>query len=188
MFKTLASYIPYTKSYKEKMKIRRGRDLHRDLYLLKDSFDNAVNYDDVFKEFERILNNPSISLENKFIVDKTTKVSFLTTTSQNALELINDKIYDQETLKRSPALISFSQQERSYIYWESNRESILLLYSFMKDMIHKAYQLRTEIDNREIEHKAITVEEEEFINSILFRYLCSDFIKLLIVYMEESNE
>ena len=188
MFKKLISYIPYTKGYKEKMKIKREHDLHRDLYLLRDSFENAVSYNDVFNEFERILNNPSTSLENKFIVNNGTKVSFLTKTSQNALDLINNKVYDYNSLKHANDHININGFDRPYIYWESNKESVLLLYRFMKDMISKASTLGKEINTMELEYKRVTEEEEIFINSILFRYLCSDFIQLLIVYVEEGNE
>ena len=58
----------------------------------------------------------------------------------------------------------------------------------MKDMISKASTLGKEINTMELEYKRVTEEEEIFINSILFRYLCSDFIQLLIVYVEEGNE
>lgn len=188
MLKKLASFIPGTNEYKERTKTQKEQDLFESLYLLRDSFDNAFRYDEVFELFERILNNPSVSIVNKSIIDKNTKVSFLTRTSHKALDLVNRQVYDMDSIKRMGDHISFSGDSRPYIYWESNRDSVLLFYSFMKEMIHKAVLLEGSVEHSKLEQNAITSDEETFINSILFRYLCSDLIQLLIVYMEESNE
>lgn len=188
MFKKLFNFIPFIKRLKENRLKNNKKRLINDLYRLMDSYKNAINYDDVFKEFINILNNPLIKRSNKLITNKSTKVSFHTKTSLNALDLIYNGVYDIPSLKASTSSFSFYPKERAYIYWESNDDSILLFYNFMEDMINKAYQLRTIINHNEINHKLITEEEELFINSSLFRYLCLDIISLLIILMEESNE
>ena len=187
MFKKLLPHIPFTKENKERKRLLGEAQVKSDLYLLRDSFENAFSYKEVFELFERILNNPSTDLSNKYLPNKSTKVSFLTKTSQNALDLIYRQLYDIESIRRSE-YVSFTKPERRFIEWESNQQSIFLFYSFMKEMVHKAVILEGVIELNTIGQNAITHDEELFINSILFRYLCSDLIQLLILYMEEAHE
>lgn len=158
------------------------------LYLIKDSFKQAVSYDDIYDSLKGILLNDLRTLQLELIKDKTTKVSFHTKTSNSALELIDDNVYGYESLNASTTKYSSELIPRPFMYWESNDESILLFYSFMKEMIIKATLLYGTVDNSTLENNQISEEEKIFIDSILFRELCFDFISLLVFYLEESNE
>lgn len=187
MLKTIFYRIPFMRRYKKKQEEKRIRKIHESLYELKDSFTTAVNFDEVFKEFERILLELSESCSNDFYVTPTTKVSFFTKSSRSALDLVDAKAYGYETIARSGSQISVDKRTVDFIYWDSGKETNFLLYSLIKEMIIKANILRTEIDNDRVSTHNVSVEEESFINSILFRYLCSDIIELLIVYLEDRH-
>ena len=166
MFKSLLGNIPFYKRMQERRQSKSRTDAIQDLYLLRDSFKEAVSYEDTFNSLKRILLNDVSELQLNLIKDKTTKVSFRTKTSNSALELIDQKIYGRESISRAVGLLFAEPNERPYMYWESNDESDLLLYSFMKG----------------------TEDEKEYIDSYLFRELCYDFIILLIFYLEASHD
>lgn len=188
MFKSLIKNIPFYKRMQERRKSKSHISAIEELYLLKDSFKEAVSYEDTFNSLKRILLNDVSELQLNLIKDKTTKVSFRTKTSNSALELIDQKIYGRESLSRASGLIFAEEVERQFRYWESNDESILLLYSFMKSMIIKATLTYDTVDLKSLEYNQVTEGEQEFINSYLFRELCYDFIILLIFYLEESHD
>lgn len=188
MFKSLLGNIPFYKRMQERRQSKSRTDAIQDLYLLRDSFKEAVSYEDTFNSLKRILLNDVSELQLNLIKDKTTKVSFRTKTSNSALELIDQKIYGRESVSRAVGLLFAEPNERPYMYWESNDESVLLLYSFMKGMVIKASLQYNTVDLKSLEHTQVTEDELEFIDSYLFRELCYDFIILLIFYLEESHD
>lgn len=188
MFKSLLGNIPFYKRMQERRQSKSRTDAIQDLYLLRDSFKEAVSYEDTFNSLKRILLNDVSELQLNLIKDKTTKVSFRTKTSNSALELIDQKIYGRESVSRAVGLLFTEPNERSYMYWESSDGSVLLLYSFMKDMVIKASLQYGTVDLKSLEHNQVTEDELEFIDSYLFRELCYDFIILLIFYLEESHD
>lgn len=188
MFKSLIKNIPFYKRMEERRKSKSRSDALEELYLLRDSFKEAVSYEDTFNSLKRILLNDISELQLNLIKDKTTKVSFRTKTSNSALELIDQKIYGRESISRATGLLFAEPIERPYMYWESNDESVLLLYSFMKGMVIKATLQYDTVDLKSLEYNQVTEDEHEFIDSYLFRELCYDFIILLIFYLEESHD
>lgn len=188
MFKKLLEKFPYLVKRNEEIKEKLIKQTVRELYLLKDSFKAAVSYEDTYKALKRILTDDRLAIQIERSRNKSTKVSFHTTTSQNALELVSRECYGYESLQLSNTFFSMEPKEKPFFYWESSEESISLLYTFMKRMVLKAVLTYEPIEDKKLEGNVITQTEIEFIDSLLFKYLCNDLITLLIFYLEESNE
>lgn len=188
MFAKMLGKLPFVGRYLKYKEVQSFDFDIKELYLIRDSFKEAVSYEEIYDSLKRILSNPRTELQIELIRNKNAKVSFHSTTSQNALDLIDKEIFGAESLAVSHHLLSSTLVERPFIYWESSDQSILLFYSFMKSMVSKALLTYKTIDDKDLKNNQISEKEMLFINSILFRYLCFDFITLLVFYLEESNE
>lgn len=140
-------------------------------------------------ELKNILDELPIDLKVLQSIDKSTKVSFYSLSSQNALEAVRKKQYYRETIANSN-IVDLFLTDLPLNGWWSGEESVNFFISFMRDMLVKSINLEQPNINCDQYNKGIGVvtgEEEEFINSLLYRLLLSDFLSLITLLMENIN-
>lgn len=201
MFSFIKRFIPFTREYKERKRKTDIGQLIKELEIVKDGFNNAIDYNEVFIPFEKALNNPLLSDFDVTRIDKYTKVSLMGKTSQKVLYLIDNRLYDFDTLKRQSDYISLIERDINFVDWYSGDEQFSLLYSLLVDIVRKKNLLaRTQswdavstsdepINTRHYEDPEVILDEERiFATSLLFKVACIDITTLLLVYLESCNE
>lgn len=142
----------------------------------KEGNPNTLSLRNLLKVAAKVSASPSI----ESFKDKSIYVSFLSTTSQGLLDSVSKRYYTKQTIIRS-YLIDTQSTVRPLNGWWSNDESIHYFLIFMRDMTEN--HLRYIEDDDAILGK----EEEEFLNSYLYRLLSSDYIDLLKLLLKETN-
>lgn len=170
------------------VKRRKERIIKRNIQVIKDlaiKIDESVYGVKDLMRLEKSLNEVPLDHSVLLLIDKSTKVSFYSTSSYNALEAVRKKCYHRESVSNSN-LVNLQQSVKSFNEWWSGTESIDYLLEFMGNMLKKSIYKDGQVDHEQYLNNVavVTIEEEEFLDSILFKVLFLDYISLMILIME----
>lgn len=192
MFKRIKSFLitlPIVKQINKKLKEKRIYNTLISANTLKYKIEESNYTEKDLIDFKDNLKKIEIDYSILKIVNKLTKISFYSTSSQEALESIRKKHYHKETITKykgvnlNPQLITFNS-------WFSSEESIKFFITFYTGILEKNILLEhyISIDEKTRNNIQISKEEEKYINSILYRLLLCDFLSLLSLLLETTYE
>lgn len=192
MFKRIKSFLanlPVVKQINERLKEKRIFKALNSTNKLKYKIEESVYTEKDLREFKEDFDKISIDYSMLNMINGLTKISFYSTSSQEALETIRKKHYHRETIANYKGM-NLDTRSISFNSWFSSEESIKFFISFYSSMLEKNIILEHSARNLNTIDKKLTVskEEENFINSILYRLLLCDFLSLLSLLLETTYE
>lgn len=194
MFKKICglfTQIPFIKRVIENRKQKRLLSIIEELKLAKKTFEESCYGHKELVSLYDVINRVDINPLVLEDIDKTQLVTVYSTTSQNLLEAVRKGYFHKETINRSK-IIHLETKTKPISSWLSNTESIGYLIEFTKTMLQKNIFIETATLSKSkqptTEIPVVSSIEKEFIDSLLYRLVISDFLTVVQLILGTDYE
>lgn len=181
-FKKLLAKIPFVRN-------KMIQSIRIKLAEILDDFDNGAFNDIYIKALQSILKSPVIDFNEEFVLGDINPIKTFSNSSNGLVSSITRREIKKSVMVKS-GFVSLSQNTRSFSRWYSNKESVEEFVGLISMYLNKQVAMMEPIlvNGDKIIEVVMTPEEDEFLDSLLYRLSLIDLVTVLDFYLERQYE
>ena len=180
-FEKLLSKIPFIR----KLMIKSVRSK---LAEILEDFDTGAFNDIYVKALQSILKSPVIDFNEELVLGSLNPITTFSNSSA-ALVLSIEKKEVKKSVMIKNGLVGATQNTRVFSRWYSNKESIKTFIGTISVYLEKQVMLMDPVlvNGDKVVEVVLTPDEDEFLDSLLYRLALVDLVNIVDFYLEEQE-
>ena len=180
-FKKLLAKIPFIRK-------RMIKSIRVKLTEILEDFDSGAFNDIYVKALQSILKSPVINFNEELVLGSINPIKTFSNSSA-ALVLSIEKKEVKKSVMVKNGSVALTQNTRSFSRWYSNKESIETFVGVISVYLEKQVMLMEPVlvNGDKVVEVVMTPDEDEFLDSLLYRLALVDLVNIVDFYLEEQE-
>lgn len=180
-FEMLLSKIPFIRK-------RMIKSVRSKLAEILEDFDTGAFNDIYVKALQSILKSPVIDFNEELVLGSLNPITTFSNSSA-ALVLSIEKKEVKKSVMIKNGSVGTTQNTRVFSRWYSNKESIETFIGTISVYLEKQVMLMEPVlvNGDKVVEVALTPDEDEFLDSLLYRLALVDLVNIVDFYLEEQE-
>ena len=180
-FKKLLAKIPFIRK-------RMIKSIRVKLTEILEDFDSGAFNDIYVKALQSILKSPVIDFNEELVLGSLNPITTFSNSSA-ALVLSIEKKEVKKSVMVKNGSVALTQNTRVFSRWYSNKESVETFIGTISVYLEKQVMLMEPVlvNGDKVVEVVLTPEEDEFLDSLLYRLALVDLVNIVDFYLEEQE-